>query len=272
MNNVEYWLAVSMMKGIGSSKLSEFYSSAISPEEVLKGQEILLEKSRKYVDYCAENKVKVMFCFDKEYPAVLHLIADKPKVLFAKGNIDLLEKPSVAIVGTRQPSEKAAEFARNLASSLSKRFNIVGGGAEGIDSMAHLGAIEGFGKTVCVLGSGFLNKFPALNHGLFEEIAEKGLLLTEQMPDAVGNRFSLLQRNRITSALSKAVFVVASNETGGSMWQAELAWRRKRQIFVPSLKLELEPSAGVKRLLDKGRAVEFDSVEEARELIVELRD
>ncbi|MDD4877855.1 MAG: DNA-protecting protein DprA [Candidatus Nanoarchaeia archaeon] len=267
MDNIEYWLAVSMMKGIGPSRLSEVYSSATSPEEMLKGQEILLEKSRKYLDYCDENKVKVMFCFDKEYPAVLHSIADKPKVIFTRGDIGLLEKPSLAIVGTRQPSEKAALFAKNIASSLSKSFNIVSGGAEGIDSMAHLGALEGFGKTICVLGSGFLNKYPALNNKMFDEIAEKGLLITEQAPDFVGNRFSLLQRNRITSALSKAVFVVASKETGGSMWQAELAWRQKRQIFVPSLSLGLEPSAGIKQLLEKGRAVEFDSVEKAAELV-----
>lgn len=267
MNNIEYWLAASMMKGIGSSKLSEFYSSAISPEEMLKGQEILLDRSRKYLDYCAENKVKVMFCFDKEYPAVLHSIADKPKVLFVKGDVGLLEKPSVAIVGTRQPSEKAALFAKELASSLSKNFNIVSGGAEGIDSMAHLGALENSGKTVCILGSGFSSMFPPSNSGLFEEIAEKGLLVTEQMPDVAGNRFSLLQRNRITSALSRAVFVIASNEKGGSMWQAELAWRQKRYIFVPSLKLGLEPSSGIKQLLDKGRAVEFDTFEKAGELV-----
>lgn len=237
---------------------------------MLKGQDTLVEKSRSALDYCNENKVKVMFCFDKEYPAILHSIADKPKVLFVKGDVGLLEKPSIAIVGTRQPSEKAALFAKDLASSLSKDFNIVSGGAEGIDSMAHLGALENSGRTVCILGSGFLNKFPALNYGLFEEIAEKGLLVTEQMPDAVVNRYSLLQRNRITSALSRAVFVVASNESGGSMWQAELARRQKRPIFVPSLKLGLEPSAGVKQLLDKGRAVEFDSFERARELALSL--
>jgi DNA processing protein len=182
----------------------------------------------------------------------------------------LLSTKKVAIVGTRQPSEKARMFAYEAARHFATMgFTVISGGAEGIDTAAHEGAlnVEG-GKTVCVLGNGFFHMFPPQNAQLFEKIKHSnGLLVSEHLPNFGGSRYSFIQRNRITSGLSNALLVCASAERGGSMVQTRIANDQRIPIFCPALDMNIQPDAGITIAISQFGAREIHSPQELLDVL-----
>lgn len=167
---------------------------------------------------------------DPAYPADLAAVTDAPPVLWARGRTDLLSRPMVAIVGARNASSLGTRMARRLAEGLSEAgIVVVSGMARGIDTVAHEAALRH--GTIAVMAGGVDIIYPAENAHLSGQIAESGLILSEQPPglDPVARHFPM--RNRIISGLCKAVVVVEAAVQSGSLISARLALEQGREVF-----------------------------------------
>ncbi|HET8934667.1 MAG TPA: DNA-processing protein DprA [Polyangiales bacterium] len=169
------------------------------------------------------------------WPKALADLPDCPERLFVAGTLPEASQ-SVAIVGTRYASEDGLAFARKLAAELSVAGAIiVSGGAAGIDSAAHLGALDAGGKTVAVLATGLVDAYPKHNARLFATIAESGALVCETDRPARAGGWIFLRRNRLIAALAQVVVVVQAPHRSGALATARLARALKRRVFaVPS--------------------------------------
>lgn len=176
--------------------------------------------------------VEMIVYHDPLYPPYLKEIYDPPVVLFAKGRLDLLGRTSLGIVGTRRPTPYGLAATERLGSELAATgLVIVSGLARGIDTAAHRAALSVGGDTVAVFGSGIDHIYPAENRRLADEIATKGLLLTEYPMGAPGHPQNFPQRNRIISGVSVGVLVVEGAQYSGSAITAQLALEQGRDVF-----------------------------------------
>jgi DNA processing protein len=169
---------------------------------------------------------------DEEYPAMLLDLPDPPACLFLRGSSTVRWPPAVAMVGARVCTPYGREVAASLAGSLAAAgLVVVSGAARGIDTAAHRGALDGGGRTAAVLGSGIDVPYPRGNRGLLEEIAGRGVIISEYPPGspAVPRRFPA--RNRIVAALSAGVVVVEGAEGSGSLITAEFAEDLGREVM-----------------------------------------
>lgn len=171
------------------------------------------------------------------YPAKLRQIDDEPPTLFVRGD-NLAPKSlgrTVAIVGTRTPSDEGRQLAWHIGKTLAERgIAIVSGLAFGIDAEAHRGAVSlNYGMAIAVLGGGVLNIYPSQHHELASRILRYGVLLSENTPHATATAARLVARNRIISGLSEALIVVESPAHGGAMYAARAAHAQGRPIYTP---------------------------------------
>ncbi len=167
-----------------------------------------------------------------DYPELLSQIPAPPLLLYVNGNVDALQLPSLAIIGSRNPTRgglrNSLEFARYLAKS---GFSIVSGLAEGIDTAAHRGAMDAGGKTVAFLGHGIDRVYPAANRDLAHAISGSGALVTEYPLGARPLRHHFPERNRLISGLSLGTLVVEAARRSGSLITARLATEQGREVF-----------------------------------------
>jgi DNA processing protein len=170
---------------------------------------------------------------DERYPQSLLDLRSPPPLLYLRGPLHAEDGRGVAIVGTRGPTHAAAAAAQRLAKGFAERgYTIVSGLARGIDTSAHLGALEASrGRTVAVVGGGLRHLFPIENEALAQEIAERGCLVSEVPPDAEVQRALLVARDRIQAALSLAVIVVQARADCGSIITARHAVRCSRLLY-----------------------------------------
>ena len=284
------WMKLGMVKGLGPKKIQqlveilgslesafdahphELLNTRVFKESMLPEWKKLKEASDenflKPIRECFAHNIQIITLIDTEYPIKLKHMPSPPMTLFLWGDSSLLEGKKIAIVGTRQPSDEARklafEFAKYFADS---GMIIVSGGAEGIDTAVHEGALTSdSGKTICVLGTGFFHPYPQKNAPLFEKIRDSnGLLVSEYLPNFQGSRISFIQRNRITSGLSHALFIGASEETGGSMIQTEIAWEQRIPIFCPAMTMNMQPNAGIDMAIKRFNAQEVRTPQELLE-------
>ena len=162
---------------------------------------------------------------DHQYPQELIKVKNPPKILHATGNLTLLQKPKIAIIGTRHNTEYGKKIALNFAKKLSNEgYTIVSGLAKGIDSYAHIGAMLGKGKTIAVLPCGFEHIFPKQNQELYEEIIKNGgLAITEYSSNVKAEKNKFLARNRIVAGISKGILVVEGAYRSGTSKTAQIA-------------------------------------------------
>jgi len=209
---------------------------------------------------------------DKQYPVNLKYIYDSPSVLYTKGEILPEDGLAVAIVGTRGPSVYGTQTAQRLAGECARKgITVISGLAKGIDTAAHKGALKAGGRTIAVLGSGFLNLYPAQNRGLAEEISKNGAVISEFPMNAEPLRRNFPRRNRIISGLSLAVIVVEAAAKSGSLITADCALEQGREVFaVPGI-VRSVTSQGTHQLLRQGaKLVEtIDDILEELQLINE---
>lgn len=170
------------------------------------------------------------------------------------GNIELLQSPSIAIVGSRDASEYGKKFAAQFASSIARsNITIVSGMAVGIDSVAHENSIDEVGKTIAVMGSGVNNIFPKENESLFKEIIDKGgLVISEYSPNTKPNLKNFPFRNRIIAGLSMAVLVVEAKFRSGSSVTARYAFKEQKPVFCLPHSLDDINGVGTNNLLKAG--------------------
>lgn len=190
---------------------------------------------------------------EKEYPENLSQIPDPPLLLYGQGEILDSDAQSVAIVGSRRPTPYGLQVARQLSRELAEMgITIVSGLARGIDTEAHLGALEGGGRTLAVLGSGLLEIYPPENRRLAEKIKASGALLSE-FPLRAGPRpENFPRRNRIISGLSLGLIVVEAQEASGALITAHLALEQGREVFAVPGSLFSKTSIGPHNLIREG--------------------
>ncbi|SDB10615.1 DNA-processing protein DprA [Eubacterium oxidoreducens] len=274
----EYWLANTGR--FTPVQINKLLKVAGSPQEVYRMrkeqiQKICLWSEDVYEEYQREKKswnllgrweefkkLKMGFLtiLQKEYPAVLKEIYDPPYALYYYGNLELLKRQKIAIVGARRCSDYGAKTARVLAHGLAHRGNcIVSGMAEGIDAYAHAGALEGVGKTIAVLGCGVNVCYPAKNRALYKAMKEQGLIISEYGPGVQPVAWHFPMRNRIISGLSEKVIVVEAKEKSGSLITADAALDQGKDVYAVPGRL-LDPlSKGCNELIRQGAGIISDA-------------
>ena len=170
--------------------------------------------------------------FDKDYPDKLRNLNDSPMFLFCKGDLSLLNKKSLAVVGTRKPSAYGRMVTGKIVSDVaSAGVVIVSGLAYGIDSIAHRKCLEFGGKTIAVLGSGLNHIYPPEHTGLANEIANNGLLISEYTPEKRATRYTFPQRNRIIAGLSDGVLITEASFKSGTIHTKDYALEYGKNIY-----------------------------------------
>ena len=206
-----------------------------------------------------------------QWPVALNDLSATPFGLVVKGDLSALSERSLAIVGTRNPTPYGIRIAGDFAAGfVDREWSIVSGGAYGIDSAAHKGALIAEGRTIAVLAAGVDIAYPAGNARLFAEIAENGALISEVLPGshAIPSRF--LTRNRIIAALSQATLVVEAAFRSGSLRTARDAAELLRPVMAIPGPINAPTSEGCHRLIGERAAEIVTSVADAIELITSL--
>ena len=212
-----------------------------------------LEQSKVAAARIGQLGWQVLFLGDDAYPQNLAAVPDAPPILFALGQSLKTDENTIAIVGTRRPTEKGRRFTVGLAAELARAgVTVVSGMAEGIDSAAHIGAIEGGGRTVAVWGSSLDIIYPPGNRKLAERITEQGCLLSEYPPGTHPDRATFPDRNRIISGLSAGVVVVEAGRKSGALITAEYGLAQGRELFAVPGAPDARQSEGTNRLIRKG--------------------
>ncbi|HEX7091634.1 MAG TPA: DNA-processing protein DprA [Longimicrobiales bacterium] len=208
--------------------------------------------------------VEILLETDPRYPARLLHLEDPPAVLFARGRLELLERPAIAVVGTRQSTEYGGSAARLLAGGLSRAgVVVVSGLARGIDAHAHAAALEG--GTIAVLAGGIDVAYPVQNTWLYERIAREGLLLSEAAPGTPAMKHLFPRRNRLIAALALGVTVVEASARSGALITADHALRLGREVLAVPGPIGRATSIGTNALLRDGAtpAIEVRDILEA---------
>lgn len=213
----------------------------------------------KSVDLAGELKritdfgCRVIIQSDEEYPAMLREIYDPPIVLYVKGRLNAKDKNAVAMVGSRQTTHYGIETARKLAYQLAYvGVTVVSGGARGIDTATHQGALAAKGRTVCVLGTGINIVFPPENNDLFDRIAENGAVMTQFPFNRNGDKQSFAIRNRIVAGMTLGSVVVEADLHSGALITANFATEYGRQVFAVPGRIDSPRSKGCHDLIKKG--------------------
>ena len=168
--------------------------------------------------------------------------------LFYKGDISLLEKPKIAIVGSRRPSKYSKEITAKLSKLLSQKYVIVSGGAMGIDAIAHQNAKS----TIMVSPAGLDIIYPKINKTLIENIAKNHLIISEYENGYKPRPYSFIERNKIVVAISEFVIIIEADEGSGSMRSAEIALKQNKKIYV--IPHRIGESKGTNLLASKNQA------------------
>ena len=236
------------------------YEKLISSLRGISGDQVLSEIDK--------HQARLITPIDQDWPVQVNDLAAPPIGLIIKGNISALHQRSLAIVGTRNPTSYGARIAGDFAAGFADReWAIVSGGAYGIDSYAHKGALIAEGMTVAVIASGIDINYPAGNTRLFAEICESGVMVTESMPGqrALPHRF--LTRNRLIASISKATLVVEAAFRSGSLRTARDAAEMFRPVMAIPGPINSPTSEGCHRLIGERAAEIVTSVADAVEFV-----
>lgn len=205
---------------------------------------------------------------DASWPIQLNDLAALPIGLVVRGSADSLQIPSLAIVGTRNPTNYGVRVAGDFAAGfVDREWAIVSGGAYGIDAAAHRGALVAEGVTISVLAAGIDVNYPAGHARLFAEIAESGALVSEVMPGARAIPSRFLTRNRLIAALSKSTLVVEAAFRSGSLRTARDAAELMRPVMAIPGPITSPTSEGCHRLIGERAAEVVTSVADAVEFV-----
>ena len=204
---------------------------------------------------------------DTTYPRLLLEIADPPPVLYARGRVELLQRPCLAVVGSRNATAQGVANAEAFAKSLSESgLTIVSGLALGIDAAAHRGGLAGPGSTIAVLGTGIDVVYPRSNATLTGEIEQRGLLLSEFPLGTGALATNFPRRNRLISGLAQGCLVVEAALASGSLITARSATEQGREVFAVPGSIHSPVAKGCHALIKSGAKL----VESAEDVLVEL--
>jgi DNA processing protein len=255
-------------------------------EEILDGSRYLRHKDLGWLQnellsinydqsYSAIAKANCAFITpcDLDWPTGLDDLSAPPIGLIIKGNRAALfdSLNSISIVGTRRPSQYGVEVTEDFAkSAVTKSYAVISGGAYGIDTASHIATLDNSGVTVSVLAGGLKRLYPKENIKLFEKITERGLLISEVMPDVSSEPYRFLVRNRLIAALSKLTVVVEAAYVSGSIRTARDAAEILRPVFAVPGPITSPLSDGCHRLIAERVADIATSVDEILEVVTPL--
>jgi DNA processing protein len=211
--------------------------------------------------------VDVLCWHDESYPLLLKEIYDSPPLLYYRGRRELLNKPFLAVVGSRRPSRVGRNDAQAFAHALSRTgLTVVSGLALGVDGAAHQGALGAEASTIAVLGTGVDQCYPRSNAALYEQIAQEGLLISELPLGSPPLRHQFPRRNRIISGMSLGVLVVEAALRSGSLITARQALEQNREVFAIPGSIHNPASRGCNSLIKQGAKL----VEQLDDILEEL--
>ncbi len=267
MNKSDFLLRLKLQKGIGYVKMLQI-ATQLDTEEIdpiqlnaldlpLALRETCLKAYRDDRAGLAVSRIsqqcKVISFFDNEYPERLRQIYQPPLILFARGNLELLNQKIATIVGSRLATAYSQEVINKMVPGLVKQKIVIASGlAKGVDTMAHQAALGNNGRTIAVLGNGLNHFYPMQNHFLQEQIASSGLLLSEYLPDTPPRPFRFPQRNRLLAGISESVIVTEAKEKSGSLITANLALQENRDVYAVPGPVTSVLSEGPNRLIEAG--------------------
>jgi DNA processing protein len=266
------WLALTLTRGIGPERLQllleachsaygaisapfaflrtipglpEPVAEAISPARMEEAAEITRQTER--------VGGALLLPGDPHFPDLVVPLEDAPLCLFASGDLDLLHRPAVAIVGSRDHSAYGREVCAEIAGrAAAAGLVVVSGMARGLDAVAHEAALRAGGSTTGVLGNGLGVIYPAANRRLYRDVGQRGLLLTEHPPGMRPSEGSFPRRNRIIAALARVTVVVEAAASSGALITARVANDLSRDVMAVPGPITSSRSVGTNRLIQDG--------------------
>ena len=269
----EYWIALNGISGLGPVRIRRLLEVFGTPQAVLEAplrllaekklipassaaefsrRGELLDDARKHLESCESGGISVLILPDDDYPLYLKEIFAPPPVLYVKGDLSVLGRHALAVVGTRSPTTYGLQCTRGLVAGLCGRAVIVSGLARGIDTAAHARCLEMGGKTVAVMGCGIDRVYPSENKELAERICENGAIVSEFPPGVIPEAYNFPRRNRVISGVSCGVLVVEAGEKSGALITADYALQQNRVVFAVPGPINSPVSAGTFRLIKDG--------------------
>jgi DNA processing protein len=284
-DSLSNWLALYHTPGIGPARFHRLLEIFRDPADILSADswqlrqfglpdstiEALRQPDAQAIEHDLEWQAKsgnrIMTCHDPDYPALLQEISDPPPLLYIHGNIDVLQEPQLAMVGSRNPTaagrQTAIDFARHLSAA---GLVITSGLALGIDAAGHQGALDAGSPTIAVMGTGLDRVYPARHRDLARQIAHTGVLVSEFPPGTPPRAENFPRRNRIISGLSLGTLVVEAAIRSGSLISARYALEQGREVFAIPGSIHNPLARGCHHLIRQGAKL----VETAQDIIGEL--
>jgi len=267
-----HWLALKLTPGLGTRKAYQLIERYRTPFAVFRASRSELQSAglsgsvaQSLASGCAfddavdqqqkmlEHEAVLIPLTDPRYPPRLREIFDPPLMLFVRGRIELLASIMLGVVGTRRPSAYGTAAAERLSADLAQAgLTITSGMARGIDTAAHRSALAVNGDTVAVFGCGVDQRYPAENRKLAEEVAEKGLLVSEFAMNTPAYPQNFPVRNRIISGMSVGILVVEGAQYSGSAITARMALDQQREVFAVPGNITSRMSWGPNLLIKQG--------------------
>jgi len=277
------WLRLARTRNIGARTFFDLLRMFVTPEAALeqlpnmakrggakKFTVASIDQIEREIDYSERFKAKIILLCEDEYPFLLRQIFDPPPVIVVRGDVSLLEKKQIAIVGARNASTNGCIMAKRLAQDLSRGgYVITSGLAKGIDASAHAGALAC--GTIGVIAGGIDHVYPKENEWIYKLLYEKGLVVTEQAISQLPIAKYFPQRNRIIAGMSQAIVIVEAAKKSGTLITARLGLEYGREVFaVPGSPLDLRYQ-GTNGLIKQGAVLVEDAEDVLREMVTNTK-
>ena len=279
------WIKLSLVPGLGSQSLRKLLAAFGLPQQVLAAGRgalariVSIEIAARILsdfdsaavnaalEWAAADGHAVLTLADGDYPQPLLETPDPPALLYLRGRSELLARPCLAVVGSRNATPQGMSNAERFARTFSAAgLTIVSGLALGIDAAAHRGGLDGVGSTIAVLGTGADILYPQRNHDLGERIAQEGLIVSEFALGTPPHGANFPRRNRVISGLARGCLVVEAALASGSLITARLAAEQGREVFAIPGSIHSPHVKGCHELIKQGAKL----VETAQDLLQEL--
>ena len=286
-SDIDLWLTLNLTPGLGNANVCQLLARFGSPDGIFSANQTQL---REVVDdniariilkgantdliaptlnWLQKENAHVVTLADLNYPKALLEIPNPPALLYAIGQLNWLNHPSIAMVGSRSSTPQGEKNASDFAYSLcSHGLCVVSGMALGIDGAAHLGALKANGATIAVVGTGLDIVYPAKHRDLAHKIAERGLIISEFALGTPSKAQNFPRRNRLISGLSLGCLVVEANVASGSLITARLSAEQGREVFAIPGSIHSPVAKGCHQLIKQGAKL----VESVQDILEELKN
>ena len=279
------WLQLTLTPGLGAATIRELLKQLGLPEKILAAprrelarlvspaalaaldSDTVARSVERSLAWLEKPGCALVTLADTAYPPLLLEIGDPPPLLYCRGRAELLARPALAIVGSRNASAQGTANAEQFARAFSAAgLTIISGLAQGIDAAAHRGGLASEGATIAVLGTGVDLAYPAANAALAEEIAERGLLVSEYPLGMKALAHNFPRRNRLISGLAQGCLVIEAALASGSLITARAAAEQGREVFAVPGSIHSPLSKGCHALIKSGAKL----AESAEDVLSEL--